>query len=60
MVHTYELSISILVPIWLAEFLVIDTGLAQFPVNAATIGTLVAIGYSPFRDRRAPQWRAGG
>jgi len=48
MVHTYELSIPVLVPIWLSEFSVIDVGLAQFPVNAATIGTLVAVGYGLF------------
>ncbi|NHN42888.1 MFS transporter [Halorubellus sp. JP-L1] len=48
MVHTYELSIPILVPIWLAEFSVIDVGVAQFPVNPATVGTLVAVGYGLF------------
>jgi len=47
-VHTYELSIPVLVPIWLAEFSVIDLGLTQFPVNAATIGVLVAVGYALF------------
>jgi MFS family permease len=47
-VHTYELSIPVLVPIWLAEFSVIDVGLTQFPVNAATIGVLVAVGYALF------------
>jgi MFS family permease len=48
MVHTYELSIPVLVPIWLAEFDVIDLGLTTFPVNEATIGALVAIGYGLF------------
>jgi MFS family permease len=48
MVHTYELSIPVLVPIWLAEFSVIDLGIVQFPVNEATLGTLVAIGYGLF------------
>lgn len=48
MVHTYELSIPVLVPIWLAEFSTIDLGLTQFPVNTATIGALVAVGYGLF------------
>ncbi|WP_136715909.1 MFS transporter [Halorientalis salina] len=48
MVHTYELSIPILVPIWLSEFSVIDLGILQFPVNEATLGALVAIGYGLF------------
>lgn len=48
MVHTYELSIPVLVPIWLSEFAVIDLGLTQFPVNEATLGGLVAVGYGLF------------
>jgi MFS family permease len=48
LVHTYELSIPVLVPIWLAEFDIIDVGLATFPVNEATIGVLVAVGYGLF------------
>jgi len=48
MVHTYELSIPVLIPIWLAEFEVLDIGLAQFPVNEATLGALVAVGYGLF------------
>jgi MFS family permease len=48
MVHTYELSIPVLIPIWLGEFDVIDLGLAQFPVNEATLGALVAVGYGLF------------
>ncbi|WP_246988515.1 MFS transporter [Halorientalis marina] len=48
MVHTYELSIPVLVPIWLAEFEVIDLFFVQLPVNAATVGGLVAIGYGLF------------
>ncbi|MFB6297581.1 MAG: MFS transporter [Salinirussus sp.] len=47
-VHTYELSVPVLVPIWLAEFSVLELGLAQFPVNAATLGALVAVGYGLF------------
>ena len=38
MVHTYELSIPILVVIWLTEF----------PVTRATFGVVVAIGYALF------------
>ena len=38
LVHTYELSIPILVVVWLAEF----------PVTTATLGTAVAVGYALF------------
>jgi len=38
MVHTYELSIPILMTVWLVEF----------PVTTATLGTLVAVGYGLF------------
>lgn len=48
MVHTYELSIPILVPIWLDTFTAINLGLTQFPVNAASIGALVTVGYGLF------------
>ncbi len=48
MVHTYELSIPVLIPIWLAEFSVIDLGVTQFPVNAATLGALVTVGFALF------------
>ena len=48
LVHTYELSIPVLVPIWLEQFDIIDLGLTTFPVNEATIGVLVAIGYGLF------------
>ena len=37
-VHTYELSIPILVAIWLVEF----------PVTTATLGVVVSIGYALF------------
>ena len=37
-VHTYELSIPILVAIWLVEF----------PVSTATVGVIVSIGYALF------------
>jgi MFS family permease len=48
MVHTYELSIPVLIPIWLVEFDVLNLGLARFPVNEATLGALVAVGYGLF------------
>jgi len=38
MVHTYELSVPILMTVWLVEF----------PVTAATLGTVVAVGYGLF------------
>jgi MFS family permease len=38
MVHTYELSIPILMTVWLVEF----------PVTSATLGTVVAVGYGLF------------
>jgi len=48
MVHTYELSIPVLIPIWLSEFEVLNLGVTQLPVNAATLGALVAVGYGLF------------
>lgn len=48
LVHTYELSIPVLVPIWLVEFDVIDLGITQVAVNEASLGILVAVGYSLF------------
>lgn len=48
MVHTYELSIPIFVTIWLTHFSVIDLGVAQLPVTAATLGALVSAGYALF------------
>ncbi|PSQ45602.1 MFS transporter [Halobacteriales archaeon SW_7_68_16] len=38
MVHTYELSVPILMTVWLVEF----------PVTTATLGTVVAVGYGLF------------
>ena len=38
LVHTYELSIPILLTVWLVEF----------PVTSATLGTVVAVGYGLF------------
>ncbi|WP_170864781.1 MFS transporter [Halogranum amylolyticum] len=48
MVHTYELSIPIFITIWLDQYEVIDLGLAQFPVNQATLGAVVTGGYALF------------
>ncbi|MGM0590285.1 MAG: MFS transporter [Halobacteriota archaeon] len=48
MVHTYELSIPIFVSIWLTEFDVVDLGVAQFGVTAATLGLVVTAGYGLF------------
>jgi MFS family permease len=48
MVHTYELSIPVLVPLWLEQFSVIDLGLAEFAVTEASLGVLVAVGYGLF------------
>ncbi|EJN58864.1 hypothetical protein HSB1_22850 [Halogranum salarium B-1] len=48
MVHTYELSIPIFVTIWLTQYEVIDLGIAQFPVNQATLGAVVTAGYALF------------
>jgi MFS family permease len=48
MVHTYELSIPILIPIWLAEFDIINLGVTQFAVTEASLGVLVAVGYGLF------------
>ena len=59
-VHTYELSIPILVLVWLTEF----------PVTTATLGSVVAVGYGLFgagalpggvlADRYGPQWLVVG
>lgn len=48
MVHTYELSIPIFITIWLDQYEVIDLGIAQFPVNQATLGAVVTAGYALF------------
>ena len=48
MVHTYELSIPVLIPIWLTQFEVINLGFTQFAVTEASLGALVAIGYGLF------------
>ncbi|MBB6646277.1 MFS transporter [Halobellus ruber] len=48
MVHTYELSIPILVSIWLVEFEVLPLGVTQLEVTAATLGVVVTAGYGLF------------
>jgi MFS family permease len=48
MVHTYELSIPILVSVWLVEFDTVSVLSASFPVNAATLGVVVSAGYALF------------
>ncbi|SFR58680.1 Sugar phosphate permease [Halogeometricum limi] len=48
MVHTYELSIPIFVSIWLVEFDVVNLGLTQLEVTAATLGLVVTAGYGLF------------
>ena len=48
MVHTYELSIPILVSVWLVEFDTVSVLSASFPVNAATLGIVVSAGYALF------------
>ncbi|WP_193363639.1 MFS transporter [Halogeometricum pallidum] len=48
MVHTYELSIPIFVSIWLTEFDVVNLGLTQVEVTAATLGVVVTAGYGLF------------
>ncbi|QZP37994.1 MFS transporter [Halobaculum magnesiiphilum] len=48
MVHTYELSIPIFIPIWLAEFDVVALGPVEVAVTSATLGLLVTVGYGLF------------
>jgi MFS family permease len=48
MVHTYELSIPILVSVWLTEFDTVSFFALTFPVNTATLGVLVSVGYALF------------
>ncbi|UIP01263.1 MFS transporter [Halobaculum sp. CBA1158] len=48
MVHTYELSVPIFIPIWLAEFDVISLGPVEIAVTSATLGVLVTVGYGLF------------
>ncbi len=48
MVHTYELSIPVLIPIWLERFEVINLGLTELAVTEASLGALVTIGYALF------------
>ncbi|MFB6166595.1 MAG: MFS transporter [Haloarculaceae archaeon] len=48
MVHTYELSIPLLLPLWLAQFDRLDLLVTSVPVNAATLGLLVTVGFALF------------
>lgn len=48
MVHTYELSLPILVTIWLSEFATLDLVVASFAVTPAVLGTVLAAGYGLF------------
>ena len=48
MVHTYELSIPIFIPIWLAQFDVVALGPVEVAVTSATLGLLVTVGYGLF------------
>lgn len=48
MVHTYELSIPILVTVWLTEFDALSLFGLSVPVNAATLGIVVSVGYALF------------
>nr|WP_226011505.1 MFS transporter [Halomicrobium salinisoli] len=48
LVHTYELAVPIFLPIWLAEFSVIDLGVTQIAVTTATLGAAVTVGYGLF------------
>ncbi|MFB6127867.1 MAG: MFS transporter [Halolamina sp.] len=48
MVHTYELTVPIFLPIWLAEFTAVDLGVTQIAVTTATLGAVVTVGYGLF------------
>ena len=48
MVHTYELSLPILVTIWLSEFTTLDLVVASFAVTPAVLGAVLAAGYGLF------------
>ena len=47
-VHTYELAIPIFVVAWIDQFEVISLGVAQLPVNTATVGAMVTVSYGLF------------
>jgi len=47
-VHTYELSVPILVGVWLEEFRTVDVLFAEFRVTAAVMGVVVGVGYVLF------------
>jgi MFS family permease len=48
MVHTYELSLPILVTIWLSAFERLDLVVVAFDVTAAVLGGVLAVGYGLF------------
>ena len=48
MVHTYELSIPIFIPVWLDAFDVVSFGPVELAVTSATLGVLVTVGYALF------------
>jgi len=48
MVHTYELSLPILVTIWLSAFDTLDLLVVSFEVTPAVLGGVLAVGYGLF------------
>ena len=48
MVHTYELTVPIFLPVWLAEFTAVDLGVTRVAVTTATLGAVVTVGYGLF------------
>ncbi|QLG64057.1 MFS transporter [Halorarum salinum] len=48
MVHTYELSIPIFIPVWLDAFDVVSLGPVELAVTSASLGVLVTVGYGLF------------
>jgi MFS family permease len=48
LVHTYELSVPILVGVWLERFETLDLVVAEFAVTPAVVGVVVGTGYALF------------
>ena len=48
MVHTYELSLPLLLPVWQAEFTTLGLPNATIAVTGFVMGVVLTVGYAPF------------
>jgi Sugar phosphate permease len=48
MVHTYELSLPLLLPVWQAEFATVGLPTGSLAVTGFVMGVVITLGYAPF------------